>query len=189
MEVDSVIPVLWQYSWSPWKRNVQVILMYFGCWEFIIKTETVELRPYKEKWKDKDFTSEKIESELILEANDLQFMKQDLSKVESVYLSSASNFRDTGTVTGGRNTVPNVKDAVLRGSRYNRLNQNQDGRRETGANIYYGMEGTATRLRSFNEIERYGDEHKISFDKNLFDFSGGNTNLVEPPISAEDQQE
>ncbi|KAF8764731.1 putative mitochondrial protein like [Argiope bruennichi] len=47
----------------------------------------------------------------------------------------------------------------------------------------------ATCLRSFNEIELYCDEHQISFDKNLFDFSGGNTNLVQTPISAEDQQE
>ncbi|GBO29305.1 hypothetical protein AVEN_242511-1 [Araneus ventricosus] len=49
------------------------------------------------------------------------------------------------------------------------------GREITGAGISYGIEGKATRLKSFNEIERYCREHKIHFDKNLFDFSGENT--------------
>ncbi|GBO39993.1 Retrovirus-related Pol polyprotein from transposon TNT 1-94 [Araneus ventricosus] len=49
------------------------------------------------------------------------------------------------------------------------------GREVTGAGIYYCIEGKATRLKSFNERERYCREHKIPFDKNLFDFSGENT--------------
>ncbi|GBM31150.1 hypothetical protein AVEN_58941-1 [Araneus ventricosus] len=46
------------------------------------------------------------------------------------------------------------------------------GRQVTGTGIYYGIEGKSTRLKSFNEIERYCREHKIHFDKNLFDCSG-----------------
>ncbi|GFY44044.1 uncharacterized protein TNIN_445571 [Trichonephila inaurata madagascariensis] len=40
------------------------------------------------RWKEEDFRAVKIESELILEANRLQLMKQDLEKAENAYLSS-----------------------------------------------------------------------------------------------------
>ncbi|GFW34267.1 uncharacterized protein TNCV_3280471 [Trichonephila clavipes] len=40
------------------------------------------------RWKEKDFRAVKIEAELILEANRLQLMKQDLEKAENAYLSS-----------------------------------------------------------------------------------------------------
>ncbi|GFQ71927.1 retrovirus-related Pol polyprotein from transposon RE1 [Trichonephila clavata] len=43
------------------------------------------------------------------------------------------------------------------------------GREVTGSNVYYGIAGTATRLRSFNEIERYC-KNNIQYDPNLFDF-------------------
>ncbi|GBM42682.1 Retrovirus-related Pol polyprotein from transposon RE1 [Araneus ventricosus] len=63
------------------------------------------------------------------------------------------------------------------------------GREVTGAGIYYGIEGKATRLKSFNEIERYCGELKIYFDKNLFDFSGENAKSEKLTDSAEGQQE
>ncbi|GFW21124.1 retrovirus-related Pol polyprotein from transposon TNT 1-94 [Trichonephila clavipes] len=40
------------------------------------------------RWKEEDFRIVKIEAELILEANRLQLMKQDLEKAENAYLSS-----------------------------------------------------------------------------------------------------
>ncbi|GFT14655.1 retrovirus-related Pol polyprotein from transposon TNT 1-94 [Trichonephila clavipes] len=40
------------------------------------------------RWKEEDFRVVKIEAELILEANCLQLMKQDLEKAENAYLSS-----------------------------------------------------------------------------------------------------
>ncbi|GFW92428.1 retrovirus-related Pol polyprotein from transposon TNT 1-94 [Trichonephila clavipes] len=40
------------------------------------------------RWKEEDFGVVKIEAELILEANRLQLMKQDLEKAENAYLSS-----------------------------------------------------------------------------------------------------
>ncbi|GFY64931.1 retrovirus-related Pol polyprotein from transposon TNT 1-94 [Trichonephila inaurata madagascariensis] len=40
------------------------------------------------RWKEENFRAIKIESELILEANRLQLMKQDLEKAENAYLSS-----------------------------------------------------------------------------------------------------
>ncbi|GBL88995.1 hypothetical protein AVEN_255156-1 [Araneus ventricosus] len=61
------------------------------------------------------------------------------------------------------------------------------GQEVTGVDIYYGIEGKATRLKSFNEIERYCKEHKIHFYKNLFDFSGENTKSEKLPDSAESQ--
>ncbi|GBM61448.1 hypothetical protein AVEN_96559-1 [Araneus ventricosus] len=63
------------------------------------------------------------------------------------------------------------------------------GREVTGVDIYYGIEGKETRLKSFNEIERHYKEHKIHFDKNLLDFSGGNSKSKKLPDSAEGQQE
>ncbi|GBM43842.1 Retrovirus-related Pol polyprotein from transposon TNT 1-94 [Araneus ventricosus] len=63
------------------------------------------------------------------------------------------------------------------------------GREVTGAGIYYGIEGKATRLKSFKEIERYCREHKINFDKNLFDFRGENTKSEKLTDSDEGQQE
>ncbi|GBN83615.1 hypothetical protein AVEN_209874-1 [Araneus ventricosus] len=63
------------------------------------------------------------------------------------------------------------------------------GQEVTGAGIYYGIEGKATPLKSFNEIERYYREHKIHFDKNLFDFSGENTKSEKLTDSAEGQLE
>ncbi|GBM65307.1 Retrovirus-related Pol polyprotein from transposon TNT 1-94 [Araneus ventricosus] len=40
--------------------------------------------------------------------------------------------------------------------------------------IYYGIEGTNVRLRSFNDIMGYCERNKIQCDKNLFNFSGKN---------------
>ncbi|GFW74265.1 retrovirus-related Pol polyprotein from transposon TNT 1-94 [Trichonephila clavipes] len=40
------------------------------------------------RWKEEDFRVVKIEAELILEANRLQLMKQDLEKAQNAYLSS-----------------------------------------------------------------------------------------------------
>ncbi|CAL1271368.1 unnamed protein product [Larinioides sclopetarius] len=44
------------------------------------------------RWTYQEFTAEKIEAELILEANRLQLMKQDLANSETIF-SSASNLR------------------------------------------------------------------------------------------------
>ncbi|GBO02669.1 Retrovirus-related Pol polyprotein from transposon TNT 1-94 [Araneus ventricosus] len=58
------------------------------------------------RWKDGEFTAGKIEAELILEANRLQLMKQDLEKTETVFLSSASTSRKSSAVPGGADAVP-----------------------------------------------------------------------------------
>ncbi|GBM38318.1 Retrovirus-related Pol polyprotein from transposon TNT 1-94 [Araneus ventricosus] len=58
------------------------------------------------RWKDGEFTAGKIEAELILEANGLQLMKQDLEKTETVFLSSASTSRKSSAVPGGADAVP-----------------------------------------------------------------------------------
>ncbi|GFQ86419.1 retrovirus-related Pol polyprotein from transposon RE1 [Trichonephila clavata] len=61
------------------------------------------------------------------------------------------------------------------------------GSEVTGSNVYYGIEGTATRLRSFNEIERYCNKNNIHYDPSLFDFRKEDTesqevNMVEVDI-------
>ncbi|GFX73394.1 retrovirus-related Pol polyprotein from transposon TNT 1-94 [Trichonephila clavipes] len=49
------------------------------------------------------------------------------------------------------------------------------GREVTGSNVYYSIEGEATRLKSFNEIERYCKRHNIKYDPSLFNFRKDNT--------------
>ncbi|GFT50334.1 retrovirus-related Pol polyprotein from transposon RE1 [Trichonephila clavipes] len=49
------------------------------------------------------------------------------------------------------------------------------GRKVTGSNVYYSIEGEATRLKSFNEIERYCKRYNIKYDPSLFNFRKDNT--------------
>ncbi|GFT05091.1 retrovirus-related Pol polyprotein from transposon TNT 1-94 [Trichonephila clavipes] len=49
------------------------------------------------------------------------------------------------------------------------------GRKVTGSNVYYSREGEATRLKYFNEIERYCKRHNIEYDTSLFNFRKDNT--------------
>ncbi|GFW92242.1 retrovirus-related Pol polyprotein from transposon TNT 1-94 [Trichonephila clavipes] len=49
------------------------------------------------------------------------------------------------------------------------------GRKVTGSNVYYSIEGKATRLKSFNEIEKYCKRHNIEYDPSLFNFRKDNT--------------
>ncbi|GFU86060.1 hypothetical protein TNCV_15231 [Trichonephila clavipes] len=97
---------------------MQALLMHYEGWQPIIQTSPesnlMKRQTYKEKiisttsisinkvassefqstvqqiyrWKEEDFRVVKIEAELILEANRLQLMKQDLEKAENAYLSS-----------------------------------------------------------------------------------------------------
>ncbi|GFT22243.1 retrovirus-related Pol polyprotein from transposon TNT 1-94 [Trichonephila clavipes] len=56
--------------------------------EFSILINGFKQRCFEFRWKEEDFRVVKIEAELILEANRLQLMKQDLEKAENAYLSS-----------------------------------------------------------------------------------------------------
>ncbi|GBN96631.1 hypothetical protein AVEN_171972-1 [Araneus ventricosus] len=235
MEVNSSIPVLTPNNWNTWKRDTQVILMHYGCWQFIIKTERVDPdvgSTYKEKydfqlrkdrtitlsytnispelkslisdttdgvvegkilkdnfvpmiksriiqildemsgtkyqpgddfgiflcrvmtavarlqesghkvddlylgfqmirylsqefqstvqqiyrWKDEEFTAGNGEAELILEANPLQLMKQDLEKTETFFLSSASTSRKSSAVPAARMQFQEMQ-VVINGTR------------------------------------------------------------------------
>ncbi|GFT57549.1 retrovirus-related Pol polyprotein from transposon TNT 1-94 [Trichonephila clavipes] len=183
MEFNNQISVLTPNNWNTWKHDMQVLLMHYGCWQFIMQTKPEqpdEEATYKEKldlqlrkdrcytliytnissdlknlitettdgveaweilkdhfepvtrarviqlldqcfgtkyqpgedvgvfisrefqstvqqicrWKEEDFRVVKIE-ELILEANRLQLMKQDLEKAENAYLSSFTSKKST----------------------------------------------------------------------------------------------
>ncbi|GFT91003.1 retrovirus-related Pol polyprotein from transposon RE1 [Trichonephila clavipes] len=64
------------------------------------------------RWKEEDFRVVKIEAELILEANRLQLMKQDLEKAENAYLSSFTS-KKSKTLPGATAAVhgdPNGKN-------------------------------------------------------------------------------
>ncbi|GFX04469.1 retrovirus-related Pol polyprotein from transposon TNT 1-94 [Trichonephila clavipes] len=376
MEFNNQISVLTPNNWNTWKHDMQVLLMHYGCWQFIIQTKPEqpdEEATYKEKldlqlrkdrcytliytnissdlknlitettdgvvawkilkdhfepvtkarefqstvqqiyrWKEEDFRVVKIEAELILEANRLQLMKQDLEKAENAYLSSFTS-KKSKTLPGataaahgdpnGKNDyqkksgrkpsvlhlkpfgclayagVPkqirkkfdmrakmgimmgyaqrtkgyriwlidenklvetinvrfdeNKRELILdkkvisnlgynlnlldyyddeddfdrvKDSLTSRLvsktstetpstSENPDvssdnhslipctevkwirniGRKVTGSNVYYSIEGEATRLKSFNEIERYCKRHNIEYDPSLFNFRKDNT--------------
>ncbi|GFU98347.1 retrovirus-related Pol polyprotein from transposon RE1 [Trichonephila clavipes] len=339
MEFNNQISVLTQNNWNTWKHDMQVLLMHYGCWQFIIQTKPEqpdEEATYKEKldlklrfqlirwlpqefqstvqqiyrWKEEDFRVVKIEAELILEANRLQLMKQDL---ENAYLSSFTSKKSKTFpgATAAAHGDPNGKKDYQRKGEFNinlrfceaecslleldkqlvtscslfeeysdkgvwvidtaatshfcndkslfldlkpisnmkmslatedkscpvegigtlrfrpdhyiipkskeisffsdvtaktkngsieiwhqrfchvnndylvktskndsvkglpRLTDN--GRKVTGSNVYYSIEGEATRLKSFNEIERYCKRHNIEYDPSLFNFRKDNT--------------
>ncbi|GFT41431.1 retrovirus-related Pol polyprotein from transposon TNT 1-94 [Trichonephila clavipes] len=387
MEFNNQISVLTPNNWNTWKHDMQVLLMHYGCWQFIIQTKTEqpdEEATYQEKlnlqlrkdrcytliytnissdlknlitettdgvvawkilkdhfepvtrarviqlldqffgtkyqpgkmlessylvWKEEDFRVVKIESELILEANRLQLMKQDLEKAENAYLSSFT-LKKSKTLPGataaahgdpnGKNdypkkggkvfnckTIKNVKQSIKTigpcyvCNKYGHLKVNCKEKKSlqkspstanetfntefninlrfceaecslleldkqlvtscilfeensdkgvwvidtaatshfcndkslfldlkpitnmkmslatedkscpvegigeiyypvpdlklTGSNVYYSIEGEATRLKSFNEIERYCKRHNIEYDPSLFNFRKDNT--------------
>ncbi|GFY25987.1 retrovirus-related Pol polyprotein from transposon TNT 1-94 [Trichonephila clavipes] len=336
MEFNNQISVLTPNNWNTWKHDMQVLLIHYGCWQFIIQTKPEqpdEEATYKEKldlqlhqffgtkyqpgedvgifisrvktaatrlqeaghklddlyigfqlirwlpqefqstvqqiyrWKEEDFRVVKIEAELILEANRLQLMKQDLEKAENAYLSSFT-LKKSKTLPGataaahgdpnGKNDyqkksdlkpITNMKMSLatedkscpvegigtlrfrtkvnsnlgynlnlpdyyddeddfdrVKDSLTSRLvsktstetpstSEKPDvssdnhslipcpevkwirniGRKVTGSNVYYFIEGEATRLKSFNEIERYCKRHNIEYDPSLFNFRKDNT--------------
>ncbi|GFW56997.1 retrovirus-related Pol polyprotein from transposon TNT 1-94 [Trichonephila clavipes] len=246
MEFNNQISVLTQHNWNTWKHDMQVLLMHYGCWQFIIQTKPEqpdEEATYKEKldlqlrkdrcytliytnissdlknlitettdgvaawkilkdhfepvtrarviqlldqffgtkyqpgedvgifisrvktaatrlqeaghklddlyigfqlirwlpqefqstvqkiyrWKEEDFRVVKIEAELILEANRLQLMKQDLEKAENAYLSSFTS-KKSKTLPGATAAAhgdPNGKnDYQKRGGKTKKINSN-----------------------------------------------------------------
>ncbi|GFV21626.1 uncharacterized protein TNCV_3707031 [Trichonephila clavipes] len=39
MEFNNQISVLTPNNWNTWKHDMQVLLMHYGCWQFIIQTK------------------------------------------------------------------------------------------------------------------------------------------------------
>ncbi|GFW80898.1 retrovirus-related Pol polyprotein from transposon TNT 1-94 [Trichonephila clavipes] len=62
------------------------------------------------RWKEEDFRVVKIEAELILEANRLQLMKQDLEKAENAYLSSFTSKKSKTLPGAAAHGDPNGKN-------------------------------------------------------------------------------
>ncbi|GFS88262.1 uncharacterized protein TNCV_3229251 [Trichonephila clavipes] len=181
MEFNNQISVLTPNNWNTWKHDMQVLLMHYGCWQFIMQTKPEqpdEEATYKEKldlqlhqffgtkyqpgedfgifisrvktaatrlqeaghklddlyigfqlirwlpqefqstvqqiyiWKEEDFRVVKIEAELILEANRLQLIKQDLEKAENAYLTNFTSKKSKTLpgVTAAAHGDPNGKN-------------------------------------------------------------------------------
>ncbi|GFV51994.1 retrovirus-related Pol polyprotein from transposon TNT 1-94 [Trichonephila clavipes] len=180
MEFNHQISVLTPNNWNTWKHDMQVLLMHYGCWQFIIQTKPEqpdEKATYKEKldlqlredvgififrvktaatrlqeaghklddlyigfqlirwlpqefqstvqqiyrWKEEDFRVVKIEAELILEANRLQLMEQDLEKAENAYLSSftSKKSKTLPCATAVAHGDPNDKNDYQKKSEFN----------------------------------------------------------------------
>ncbi|GFU99886.1 retrovirus-related Pol polyprotein from transposon TNT 1-94 [Trichonephila clavipes] len=62
------------------------------------------------RWKEEDFRVVKIEAELILEANRLQLMKQDLEKAENAYLSGFTSKKSKTLPGAAAHGDPNGKN-------------------------------------------------------------------------------
>ncbi|GFU86079.1 retrovirus-related Pol polyprotein from transposon TNT 1-94 [Trichonephila clavipes] len=181
----------------------------------------MEYGVWRIKWKEEGLLElSKIEAELILEANRLQLMKQDLEKAENAYLSSFTSNKsktlpgataaahgdpngknDYQKKSGKRDDSDRVKDSLTSRlvsktstetpSTSEKPDVSSDnrslipctevkwirniGRKVTGSSVYYSIEGEATRLKSFNEIERYCKRHNIEYDPSLFNFRKDNT--------------
>ncbi|GFX41111.1 retrovirus-related Pol polyprotein from transposon TNT 1-94 [Trichonephila clavipes] len=73
------------------------------------------------RWKEEDFRVVKIEAELILEANRLQLMKQDLEKAENAYLSSftSNKSKTLPSATAAAHGDPNGKNDYQKKSEFN----------------------------------------------------------------------
>ncbi|GFQ98965.1 hypothetical protein TNCT_106641 [Trichonephila clavata] len=59
MEVNNQIPVLTQNNWNTWKHDMQVILIHYGCWQFIIQTKLEEFDEGA-TYKENNFLSKKL---------------------------------------------------------------------------------------------------------------------------------
>ncbi|GFU69077.1 retrovirus-related Pol polyprotein from transposon TNT 1-94 [Trichonephila clavipes] len=88
MEFNNQISVLTPNNWNTWKHDMQAFqLIRWLPQEFQSTVQQIY------RWKEEDFRVVKIEAELILEANRLQLMKQDLEKAENAYLSGFTSRR------------------------------------------------------------------------------------------------
>ncbi|GFV13113.1 retrovirus-related Pol polyprotein from transposon TNT 1-94 [Trichonephila clavipes] len=78
MEFNNQISVLTPNNWNTWKHDMQVLLMHYGCWQFVIQT--------KPEQPDEEATyKEKLDLQL---PNRLQVDETRFEKAENAYLSS-----------------------------------------------------------------------------------------------------
>ncbi|GFT63851.1 zinc finger MYM-type protein 1 [Trichonephila clavipes] len=152
---------------------MQVLLMHYGCWQFIIQTKPEqpdEEATYKEKldlqlriqstvqqiyrWKEEDFRVVKIEAELILEANRLQLMKQDLEKAENAYLSSFTLKKSK--------TLPGATAAAHGDPNDNNDYQKKSGKTKVNSNLGYNLN-----LPDYYDDEDDSDRAKDSLTSRL----------------------
>ncbi|GFR17778.1 retrovirus-related Pol polyprotein from transposon RE1 [Trichonephila clavata] len=191
MEVNNQIPVLTQNNWNTWKHDMQVILMHYGCWQFIIQTkpeEPDEGATYKEK-KGIDFKP-KTHGYPRLDLNFPDYDEEEDDFFDTVRDSLASRLvsktsTETPTTSFEKPDLSSDNRSLIPCSEVKWIRN--IGREVTGSNVYYGIEGTATLLRSFNEIERYCNKSNIQYDPSLFDFRKEDTesqevNMVEVDI-------
>ncbi|GFU89558.1 uncharacterized protein TNCV_178081, partial [Trichonephila clavipes] len=118
MEFNNQILVLTQTTGTHGSMICKCSLMHYGCWQLIIQTKPEQPDEEATFYRatnlqmERRGTSElsKIEAELILEANRLQLMKQDLRK-ENAYLSSFTRRSRKATgATAAAHGDPNGKN-------------------------------------------------------------------------------
>ncbi|GFR08209.1 retrovirus-related Pol polyprotein from transposon RE1 [Trichonephila clavata] len=96
-----------------------------------------------------------------------EYQKRDVSKTSTE--TPTTSFEKPDLSSDNRSLIPCSEVKWIRNI----------GREVTGSNVYYGIEVTATRLRSFNEMERYCNKSNIQYDPSLFDFRKEDTESQE----------
>ncbi|GFV19731.1 retrovirus-related Pol polyprotein from transposon RE1 [Trichonephila clavipes] len=86
------------------------------------------------------------------------------TKVSKTSTETPSTSEKPGVSSDNHNLIPCTEVKWIRNI----------GRKVTGSNVYYSIEGEATRLKSFHEIERYCKRHNIKYDPSLFNFRKDN---------------
>ncbi|GFX51840.1 retrovirus-related Pol polyprotein from transposon TNT 1-94 [Trichonephila clavipes] len=97
------------------------------------------------RWKEEDFRVVKIEAELILEANRLQLMKQDLEKAENAYLSSFTSKKSK--------TLPGATAAA-----HENPNGKNDYQKKSGKGINFRQKVNSNLGYNLNLPDYYDDE-------------------------------
>ncbi|GFU18055.1 retrovirus-related Pol polyprotein from transposon TNT 1-94 [Trichonephila clavipes] len=106
------------------------------------------------------------ENKLVETINSKRFINESFMKrVSKTITETPSTSEKPGVSSDNHNLIPCTEVKWIRNI----------GRKVTGSNVYYSIEGKATRLKFFNEIESSCKRHNIKYDPSLFNFRKDNT--------------
>ncbi|GFY28485.1 retrovirus-related Pol polyprotein from transposon RE1 [Trichonephila clavipes] len=134
--------------------------------------ETINVR-FDENMRGIDFR-QKVNSNLGYNLNLSDYYDDDFDRVKDSLTSRLVSKTSTETPSTSEKPVVSSDNHSLIPYTEVKWIRNID-RKVTGSNVYYSIEGEATRLKSFNEIERYCMRHTIEYDPSLFNFRKDNT--------------
>ncbi|GFW41335.1 retrovirus-related Pol polyprotein from transposon RE1 [Trichonephila clavipes] len=150
-------------------------LIPFGCLAYADENklvETINVR-FDEKIRG-ELILDKVNSNLGYNLNLPDYYEDDFDRVKDSLTSRLVSKKSTETPSTSEKPDVSSDNHSLNPCTEVKWIQNI-GRKVTGSNVYYSIEGEATRLKSFNEIERYCKRHNIEYDPSSFNFRKDNT--------------